>query len=82
MMHNGCYPDKKTCYENMVALLEKHKDLFDELIINRDISLKYQSKVETMITTEDAAMLAIISSLREKDFPLKFKEKFKISKAG
>ena len=45
--------------------------LFSELAENGEISPRYQAEVETLITTEDAAMQSVIAAFRDEDLGLK-----------
>ena len=51
--------------------LRKHERLFAELAENCEISPLYQGEVETLITTEDAAMQSVIAAFRDEDLGLR-----------
>lgn len=63
-------------WASMHEMLRAHKDLFAGLAANGELSPGNQAEVEALVTTEDAAMLSVISALRDKELPLKFREAF------
>lgn len=65
-----------TSWASMQAMLRTHKNLFADLAALGELSPGNQTEVEALVTTEDAAMLSVISALRDKELPLKFREAF------
>ncbi len=65
-----------TSWATMHEILRAHKDLFADLAANGELSPGNQAEVEALVTTEDAAMLSVVSALRDKELPLKFREAF------
>jgi len=63
-------------------LLLKHRHLFEELSADRELSPARQAEVEELVTTEDAAMLAVISALRNNPIPLNFRDAAKRHRAA
>ncbi len=61
-------------WAGMQQLLRAHKKLFADLAANGELSPANQSEVETLVTTEDAAMLSIIAALRDEELPLNYRE--------
>lgn len=65
-----------TSWASMHEMLRAHKNLFADLAANGELSPGNQAEVEALVTTEDAAMLSVVSALRDKELPLKFREAF------
>lgn len=61
-------------WASLQGLLAKHKSLFDELTTCDQLSVESQAELEALVTTEDAAMLAVASALSSGPLPLKFRE--------
>ena len=61
-------------WANLQGLLQKHKGLFDELTRLDQLSVENQAVLEDLVTTEDAAMLAVASALSSSPLSLKFRE--------
>ena len=61
-------------WEAMQQLLRKHGTLFDALATDGELSPVNEGEVESLLTTENAAMLAVISALRSKPLSIKFNE--------
>jgi hypothetical protein len=64
----------KSGWDSMRKHLREKQSLFKEIIENAEISPLHQDQVERLITTEDPAMLAVISALRDRDLPLRYRE--------
>lgn len=69
-------------WETFQRLLLKHRHLFEELSADRELSPARQAEVEQLVTTEDAAMLAVISALRNNPIPLNFRDAAKRHRAA
>ncbi len=61
-------------WETMLHLLRKHQALFEDLAADGELSPSNEGEVESLLTTENAAMLAVISALRNKPLPIRFRD--------
>jgi hypothetical protein len=61
-----------TSWISLQKHLREHGRLFSSLAENRELSAGFQSETETLVTTVDAATLAVIAAVRERDLPLRF----------
>lgn len=61
-------------WASMQECLRTHRNLFSDLVANAELSPENQAEVEALVTTEDAAMLSVISALRDEELPLKYRE--------
>ena len=69
-------------WQTMRGMLRKHEHLFSELAENGEVSPAHQAEVEALITTEDAAMLAVIAAFRDKDLGVRFDQALRPEKAA
>lgn len=63
-----------TSWHALQTLLRRHEELFNELASGRELSAPRHSTLETLITTEDAAMLSVVSALANREVPMQFRE--------
>ena len=64
----------RSSWNALQVLLRRHENLFDELASGRELSAPDHSALETLVTTEDAAMLSVVSALANREVPMKFRE--------
>jgi len=65
-------------WDSMLRFLNDHHNLVERLSNNTYISPCDQSEVEKYVTTENPAILAMISALRGEDLPLSFRDELSI----
>jgi len=69
-------------WEALLRTLSTRKALFGSLAKSNELSAPELAEIETLVTTENAAMLSVISLLREEDVPLKLNEATRAGQAA
>jgi MoxR-like ATPase len=67
----------RDAWRQLLGFLKTHTDLARKLASGEELTPADQNEIETVVTTEDAALLAVIGALRDQELPLQFRDELR-----